>query len=86
MIEQKVLITASNGLHTRPAKKLVDAARMFQCESTLIREDKEGNAKNLIKLMKLGITCGTEITVRCSGSDEREACKAIVKIISEMAD
>jgi phosphotransferase system HPr (HPr) family protein len=86
MIEKKITVTDPNGLHTRPAKKLVDTAKTFQSDITLVKGDKEGNAKNLIKLMKLGIVCGTEITVRCAGSDEQAALEAVMKIISEMAD
>lgn len=86
MIEKKITVKDPNGLHTRPAKQLVDTARQFSSDITLIKGEREGNAKNLIKLMKLGITCGSEITVRCSGDDEQEAGNAVLKIISEMTD
>ena len=86
MVEKKVKIHDPNGLHARPAKRLVELAKGFACDTVRVNGAKEGMAKNLIKLMKLGITCGTEVTVRCTGSDEGAACTAITKMLAEMTD
>jgi phosphotransferase system HPr (HPr) family protein len=84
MIEKEIRIMDPDGLHTRPAKQFVDAAKKYTCEVTLIKEDKEGTGKNLIKLMKLGISCGTLVTLRCEGSDEKEACEKLGTILLNM--
>ncbi|OJF77706.1 MAG: hypothetical protein BKP49_01640 [Treponema sp. CETP13] len=84
MIEKEIRIMDPDGLHTRPAKQFVDAAKKFICSVTLIKDDKEGTGKNLIKLMKLGISCGTLITLRCEGPDEKEACETLGTILLNM--
>ncbi|MCI1209849.1 MAG: HPr family phosphocarrier protein [Treponema sp.] len=84
MIEKEVRIMDPAGLHTRPAKQFVDAAKKYACDVTLIRDTKEGSGKNLIKLMKLGISCGTVITLRCDGADEKEACEKLGNILVNM--
>lgn len=86
MVEKEILITNPSGLHTRPAKKIVDEAKKFASEITLIKEDKSGSAKNLIKLMKLGITLGNTIVVRCEGPDESEALGAIAEQIALLTE
>ncbi len=86
MVEKQLVITNPSGLHTRPAKKIVDEAKKYECEITILKGDKDGNAKNLIKLMKLGISPGNTITLRCDGSGEQEALDTIGNIILTLSE
>ncbi len=86
MVEKNIVITNPSGLHTRPAKKIVDAAKSFASEITIVKGDKEGSAKTLIKLMKLGITLGTTVTVRCEGEDEVAALEGISAVIAGLSE
>ncbi|MCR5291106.1 MAG: HPr family phosphocarrier protein [Treponema sp.] len=86
MIENNVKITNTSGLHARPAKRLVELAKSFECDIVIINGTKEGDAKKLIKLLKLGVTCGSEVLVRCTGNDEKEACTAIVELLANITD
>ena len=61
-------ITSYNVCYTKLLR--VDLAKTFASEITLEKGDKSGSAKTLIKVMKLGITMGTSVTVRCEGEDE----------------
>ncbi len=78
--------TNPSGLHTRPEKKIVDEAKKFASEITLVKGDKEGSAKSLIKLMKLGIALGSTIDIRCAGVDEQEALTTIETLITTLSD
>ncbi len=86
MVEKEILVTNPSGLHTRPAKKIVDAARAYASEITIAKGDREGSAKNLIKLMKLGITMGNTIVVRCEGPDETEALSGLAGLIAGLSE
>ncbi len=86
MVERELLVTNPSGLHTRPAKKIVDLAKTFASEITLEKGDKSGSAKTLIKVMKLGITMGTSVTVRCEGEDEEAALEGIAALIAGMTE
>lgn len=86
MVEKEILVTNPSGLHTRPAKKIVDAAKAYASEITLVKGDKEGSAKTLIKLMKLGITMGSTVVVRCEGEDETAALEGITGLIAGLSE
>lgn len=86
MVEKEILVTNPSGLHTRPAKKIVDAAKTFASDITILKGDKDGSAKNLIKLMKLGITMGNTITLRCEGADEQAALDGIAGLIAGLSE
>jgi phosphotransferase system HPr (HPr) family protein len=86
VVKKELLITNPSGLHTRPAKKIVDAAKLFESEITIAKGDKEGSAKNLIKLMKLGITLGSTVTLSCDGPDEDRALAEIESLIASLTE
>ena len=50
MFEKSVVITAENGLHTRPAAQFVKEAKEFQSEITVVSGGKSASAKSLFKL------------------------------------
>ncbi|HOC30010.1 MAG TPA: HPr family phosphocarrier protein [Treponemataceae bacterium] len=86
MVEKNITIANPSGLHTRPAKRIVDVARAFASEITFIKEGRDGSAKNLLKLMKLGITLGNTITVRCEGEDESAALESISAALASLSE
>ena len=56
MYEKSVVITAENGLHTRPAAQFVKEAKEFQSEITVVSGGKSASAKSLFKLQTLGLS------------------------------
>ncbi len=83
MKKEKVIVVSKTGLHARPANVLVKKAQQFKCSVEIGRENKTYNAKSLIGILGAGVNSGEEIEVICSGDDEVEACKQIVKSIKE---
>ncbi|AKZ65679.1 phosphocarrier protein Hpr [Candidatus Palibaumannia cicadellinicola] len=84
MYQQKVMITAPNGLHTRPATNFVKEAKCFNSEITVTSNNKSVNAKSLFKLQTLGLTQGTIITISATGEDEQKAVEHLVKLMAEL--
>ncbi|MFM2484365.1 HPr family phosphocarrier protein [Celerinatantimonas yamalensis] len=84
MFEKNVVITAENGLHTRPAAQFVKEAKSFSSDVSVISGGKSASAKSLFKLQTLGLTKGTEITIRAEGSDEKDAVAKLVALMDEL--
>ncbi len=86
MIKDSFTIENPTGLHTRPAKKVVDQAKKFESEITVFFNGKEANLKSLLKLMKLGISRGHTIEIQCDGPDEEEALTKIRSFILSLEE
>lgn len=84
MFEKSVVITAENGLHTRPAAQFVKEAKAFNSDITVESNGKSASAKSLFKLQTLGLTKGTEITIRAEGADEQDAVAKLVALMDEL--
>lgn len=84
MYQKEIAITASNGLHTRPATQFVKAAKNFNSEITVISNGKKANAKSLFKLQALGLSKGSIITIYADGIDEKKAVLHLIKFIAAL--
>ena len=86
MIDGKFKITYENGLHARPATRLVSKANSFQSEMIMEYQEKKVNMKSIMGVMSLGVPANKTITIIFNGSDEDEAFKAITRVINEIND
>ncbi len=84
MVEKKVLVNSSTGLHARPASMLCSLAQQYASKVLILYQDKVIDAKSILGVMAAGITKSTEITIRCDGADEEIALKAITELIEGM--
>ena len=68
------IITVKNptGLHTRPGTEFVQLAKTFESD--------------IVKVLKIGISCGDEITITASGSDEDKAIEALTSYIENLSE
>ena len=78
-------ITDENGIHARPAGKIVAAAKNFTSDIRLIRPvtDKSADAKKLFAVMGLGARKGDTIHIEVEGEDAEEAVSALQNMILE---
>ena len=81
MFEQKIEITAENGLHTRPSAQFVKEAKTFNADITVTANGKSANGKSLFKLQTLGLVKGVEITISAEGAQEKEAVEHLIALI-----
>ncbi|QIQ41124.1 MAG: HPr family phosphocarrier protein [Buchnera aphidicola (Aphis urticata)] len=84
MFQNEIKITASHGLHTRPAAEFVKEAKKFLSDIYIIYNGKSVNAKSLFKIQTLGLVYGSVITLSAEGKDEKEAIKHLSKIMTEL--
>ena len=81
MVKKSFRITNEQGIHARPATKLVNVAMKFESVITLSASKKTVDFKSIMGVMSLGIYSGTSIEIKCEGQDENEALDALSKEI-----
>ena len=83
MAERETTVGPEEGLHARPAAQFVKKAKQFAAEITVVKSEKEANAKSSMKVMTLGAKKGDEVVIRAEGDDAEEAVEALVELISK---
>ncbi|PTQ55534.1 MAG: Catabolite repression HPr-like protein Crh [Candidatus Carbobacillus altaicus] len=83
MVEQTAKVRLQTGLQARPAAHFVRIANRFQAEITLVRGDKQVNAKSIMGVMSLAVAPGSDVTIRAEGHDENEAVAALIAFVSQ---
>lgn len=73
MKEFKYVITDPEGIHARPAGEFVKAAKMFESDVNISKDEKTVSAKKIFGIMGLAAKQGHEITVTVEGADEDAA-------------
>lgn len=84
MVQEEIIITAINGLHTRPATQFVKEAKNFNSEIIIMSNGKQANAKSLFKLQTLGLSKGSLVIISAHGSDEKKAVQHLIKFITNL--
>ena len=67
MVSEKIVLTAPNGMHARPAGDLVKLAKGLDGKVMLATAVKSVNASSMLAVLSLGLKSGTEITVTADG-------------------
>lgn len=81
---QKIFIIENpTGIHARPARRIVDAAKSFPFDVFLEKDGNRFSAKSLVKVLSLGGKQGDEITVVAEGEGAEAAVNAIGAVLTE---
>ena len=72
MVSEKVTLINPQGLHMRPAGTFASAMGKFASTVTVVADGKETNGTSPMALMAAGLSCGTEIEIKCDGADEAD--------------
>lgn len=75
-----VTVTPKNGLHARPAGRLIATLKNFDATLKLEKDGKLVNAKSLVAVLGLGIRQGEALTLHAEGSDAQKALQAFVDL------
>ena len=86
MIEKNVIIKNETGLHARPAASLVQFVKKYDESIEIILDNKVADAKSIFNVMSLGISKGTEVTLRVDGENEEKTLEEVVNFIENLAD
>ena len=83
MTEAVVEIRNRLGLHARAAAKFVHVANRFSSRIQVVKAATTADGKSILGLLTLAAACGTALTLRADGADERDAIAALSGLIAE---
>jgi len=81
MKQCEVILSNSSGLHARPANALVKKAKSYHSQIWLETVKAKVDAKNIVKVLSLGVPQGTIVIITAKGDDEVEAVNGLAELI-----
>jgi phosphocarrier protein len=85
-VAKQLTLINKEGLHARPAVKLVDTANRFKSEIVIKTDGREVNAKSMMSVLTLGAANGTVLHFVAKGDDAQAAIDAIEALIAAKFD
>jgi phosphocarrier protein len=82
VIEREATIVNQEGLHARPAARIVRLASTFEADIELAKDGLEVNGKSIMGVMMLAAECGSSITIRANGPDAEGAVQALAELVA----
>ena len=83
MIERDATIVNQEGLHARPAARIVRLASTFDSEIEICKDGFGVNGKSIMGVMMLAAECGSSITIRADGPDAEQAIEALAQLVAD---
>lgn len=83
MIRRPITIINKLGLHARATAKLVATASGFDSKVWISGKGREVDAKNIMQVMMLAASQGTEVEIIADGPDEDQAITALAELIND---
>jgi phosphocarrier protein len=83
VIRQRIVIINKLGLHARATAKLVATASAYPCSVRVCGKGREVDAKNIMQIMMLAASKGTEVELVADGPGEQEAIDALTTLIND---
>lgn len=82
MKRSTVVVPWREGLHLRPAAKLIKVAQQFRSSISLSTAKGVADLRSILSIVALCATMGTPIDIEASGEDEQDAAQAIEQVFS----
>ncbi len=82
MVEKKITIKNKLGLHARAAVKFVNLANRFTSSVRIEKDGNEIDGKSILGILTLAAIQGSEIILKISGQDEKNALQALTALIN----
>jgi len=86
VITRELQIINKLGLHARAAAKLVKLSSSFESDIDIEKDGQRVNCKSIMGVMMLAASCGSDITLRTEGPDEKVALDAVVDLVNRRFD
>ncbi len=84
MQQLKYTIKDKDGVHARPAGRIIQAASGFKSQISISAKSSTISLRGgIFALLSLGIRCGDEIEVSCEGEDEEQALARLKTALEE---
>jgi phosphocarrier protein HPr len=81
VIERQATIVNQEGLHARPAARIVRLASTFESDIELVKDGFDVNGKSIMGVMMLAAECGSSIIIRAKGPDAEQAVQALAALV-----
>lgn len=85
MKQVKVVVPWPEGLHLRPASRIVAGVREFRSTITLKARERAADARSVLGLLLLCASLGTVVEVEVAGEDEAVALAAVETLFEASA-
>ena len=86
MITKQLIVINNLGLHARAAAKVVSTANKFESKIIFVKDDKNADARSIMKLLMLSASKGSSISVKIDGADQNDAMSSIEKLFKNKFD
>lgn len=83
MIRRPITIINKLGLHARATAKLVATASEFESSVRINGKGRDVDAKNIMQVMMLAASQGTDVELVSDGPDEEAAIEALTALIND---
>lgn len=80
---RRATIVNPNGMHARPAARLVQLTREFSAEISLVFDGKTASASSVADIMALDLGFGADLEVVARGADAQAAVEAVCRGLAE---
>jgi phosphocarrier protein HPr len=81
MVTKTIIIKNKLGLHARAAVKFMNLANRFASSVRIKKDGNEIDGKSILGILTLAAIQGSEVTLKISGPDEKQALNALVALI-----
>ena len=82
----KIKVNNREGLHARPASRLVGLCHQFGSSIMISNQEAAANGKNITEVLGLGAEMGNILIIEINGKDEAGAEKAIKEFFETGAE
>jgi phosphocarrier protein len=82
VIEREATIVNQEGLHARPAARIVRLASQFSADVEIAKDGLGVNGKSIMGVMMLAAECGSSILIRADGPDAEQAVEALARLVA----
>lgn len=82
MIEEKIVISNSNGIDARTSAIFVQSASKYVSNVWLQKDKTEVNAKSIMGLMSLALAKGNSVILKVDGADEEKCIRELKSILN----
>ena len=87
MIEKKLKVINSAGIHCRPSSLILEAVGKYSdCQFKVTAPNGEAHLDSILGLLSLGIHCGDEVTLYVEGEGEEQAAEEIGELFEREFD
>ena len=83
MVTTTLVVENPRGLHARSATAIVNLGRQFNAAVTFEKMGQIANGNNIMELLLLEASKGTELILRCDGEDALAASIALTELFAK---